>query len=166
MEEKISEEILTESVAEQSETEKLQSELAALNDKYLRVAAELENTRRRASLDAQNLARSRATGVAENFLPLIDAIETAVSHSPDNTDFAAMKSAADGVLDKIGVRRMETAGQILDPKLHNAIQVVDMPKSEEPCAARPLPNTIVGELQSGYTMGEVVLRPAMVVVGK
>ena len=45
--------------------EKLQNQLAEMNDKYLRMAAELENTRRRAALDAESRARNRAMGVAE-----------------------------------------------------------------------------------------------------
>ena len=50
----------SDTVVENSEVEKLQSQLADMNDKYLRLAAELENTRRRSALDAESRARKRA----------------------------------------------------------------------------------------------------------
>ena len=61
------------------DVEKLQSQLSEMNDKYLRMAAELENTRRRAALDAESRARNRAMSVAEKILPVMDAVEELLS---------------------------------------------------------------------------------------
>ena len=55
----------------------LNAKIGELNDKYLRVAAELENTRRRANLDIESVSRNRAMGVAEKILPVMDAVVAA-----------------------------------------------------------------------------------------
>ncbi|MDR1361539.1 MAG: nucleotide exchange factor GrpE [Rickettsiales bacterium] len=136
----------------------LQNQLAELNDKYLRTLAELENTRRRGALDASSAARARAVSTAENFLPLIDAIGAAGVHSPDDAGIAALAAAAGGVLSKVGITKIESVGQTLNPQFHNAIQL------EESASAAA--GTITQELQTGYMFGDTVLRPAMVVVAK
>lgn len=140
-----------------SETEELQSQIDALNDKYLRAMAEMENTRRRAAMDAQSAARVRAISVAENFLPLIDAIAAAIEHEPTNKDFESFMLAATGALESSGIKKIQSVGQILNPMLHNAIQ------TEESDA---LAGTIIREFQSGYMLGDAVLRPATVIVSK
>lgn len=148
------------------EFDALNAEIAEWKDKYLRLAAELENTRRRAALDTESAARNRAMSVAQNFLPVMDAIGAAMSHTPNDDGINAMARAMDAAFTQVGVTKIESVGQILNPMLHNAIQVVDVPQSDCPCAVKKIPNTIVGELQAGYLFGDSVLRPAMVVVGK
>ncbi len=135
--------------------------LAELNDKYLRAVAELENTRRRAALDAENAARNRAMNIAGKFLPVMDAVDAALKLSPDDAGIQSMARALDAVFAQIGVVRIESMGQILNPQFHNAIQVVPAPDGEQIA-----PNTIVTELQPGYMFGDNVLRTAMVVVSK
>lgn len=141
-------------------TEELNAKIAELNDKYLRVAAELENTRRRATLDIESISRNRAMGVAEKILPVMDAIVAALKHSPDDEGIKSMEKAMQNAFAKIGIVKMETVGTMLNPQFHNAIQIVDKP--DENTAT----NTIVEELQSGYMFGDTVLRTAMVVVSK
>ncbi len=157
----------TESVAEpatdNSEIEKLQTQLAQMNDKYLRLAAELENTRRRAEIDAQSRARNRAMKVAEQILPVMDAIDAAKKHAPDDAGINSMAMAMESAFNQIGISRIESIGKPLNPQLHNAIQVIDAPADMEP---RPAPNTIISEMQTGYMFGDTVLRTAMVVVCK
>lgn len=150
-------EITPESDCDISEIESLQSEIAELKDKYLRIAAELENTRRRAQIDIESVSRNRGMGIAEKFLPLIDAIDAAFLHAPDDAGIESLSLAAKGALSKVGIIKIETTGQILNPLFHNAIQTVE---SDKPA------NTIVQELQSGYMFADSVLRPAMVVVAK
>ena len=137
----------------------LETALADMNDKYLRAMAELENTRRRAAIDAESRARIRAISVAEKILPVSDAIDAALKHSPDDAGIKSMAAALKSAFDSIGIVRMETIGKPLDPTLHNAIQVVDRPENVAP-------NTITDEFQPGYMMGDNVLRTAMVVVAK
>ncbi|MDR0967959.1 MAG: nucleotide exchange factor GrpE [Rickettsiales bacterium] len=131
--------------------------ITELNDKYLRAMAELENTRRRAAMDAAAAARSRGISVAEKFLPLLDAINSALVHNSENADFVVMARAADGALETAGITRIKSVGEKLNPALHNAIQTEKSDMEH---------GTITQELQSGYTYGDAVLRPAMVVVAE
>lgn len=138
--------------------EKLQNQLAEMNDKYLRLAAELENTRRRAALDAESRARNRAMGVAEKILPVMDAVDAALKHAPNDEGIKSMSRALESAFAQIGITKIESVGEKLNPMFHNAIQVVDTPDTE--------PNTIVNEMQTGYMFGDTVLRTAMVIVAK
>ena len=140
--------------------EQLNNKIAELNDKYLRVAAELENTRRRATLDIESVSRNRAMSVAEKILPVMDAVQSALKHSPDDEGIKSMERALQNAFAQIGITKIETIGQPLNPQFHNAIQMVDKP--DEKTAT----NTIIDEMQSGYMFGDTVLRTAMVIVSK
>ena len=140
-----------------SESVKAADELAEMKDKYLRAMAELENVRRRASADIESVARSRAAAVADEFLPLIDAIDAATGLAPDDDGIATLKKAADSALARIGIVKIAAVGEVLNPQFHNAIS------SEEADAP---PSTIIKELQAGYMFGDSVLRTAMVIVAK
>jgi len=140
--------------------EQLNNKIAELNDKYLRTAAELENTRRRASLDIESVSRNRAMSVAEKILPVMDAVTAALKVNADDAGIKSMQRALENAFSQIGIVKIESIGEILNPQFHNAIQMVDKP--DENTAT----NTIVDELQSGYMFGDTVLRPAMVVVSK
>lgn len=143
--------------------EKLNAQIAELNDKYLRLAAELENTRRRSALDAESRARNRAMGIAEKILPVMDAIDAALNHNPNDAGIKSMAMAMESAFEQIGITRIKSVGEILNPQLHNAIQVIE-PTSETD--TRPVSNTIIQEMQSGYMYGDNILRTAMVVVSK
>lgn len=138
----------------------LTDKIAELNDKYLRVAAELENTRRRASLDIESVARNRVMSVAEKILPVMDAVEMALKHAPDDEGIKTMERALSNAFAKIGIVKIESVGEILNPQFHNAIQMIDKPEPTTPT------NTILEEMQTGYMFGDTVLRTAMVVVSK
>ena len=140
--------------------EQLNNKIAELNDKYLRMAAELENTRRRSALDIESVSRNRAMGVAEKILPVMDAITAAIKHNPDDEGIKTMLRAMENAFAKIGIVKIESIGEILNPQFHNAIQMVDKP--DEKTAT----NTIIDEMQAGYMFGDTVLRPAMVTVSK
>ena len=157
---------ITDNTTEISEVDTLNDQITELSDKYLRLAAELENTKRRSALDAESLARNRAMSVAQNFLPVMDAIDSAVAHAPNDDGIVAMARAMESALANIGIVKITSVGEQLNPQFHNAIQVVDAEKSDEPCAIKPIPNTIVAEMQTGYMFGDTVLRTAMVVVSK
>ena len=143
---------------EKNEIEKLNAQIAELNDKYLRMAAELENTRRRATIDIDASARNRAMSVARHFLPVIDAVNAALTLSPDDAGILAMSHAIESACANIGMVKIETVGKKLNPQFHNAVQVIEKSDTES--------NTIVEEMQSGYMFGDTVLRPAMVIVSK
>ena len=140
--------------------EQLNNKIGELNDKYLRIAAELENTRRRASLDIESVSRNRAMGVAEKILPVMDAVDAALKHNPEDEGIKTMERALQNAFAQIGIVKINTIGEILNPQFHNAIQMVEKP--DEKTAT----NTIIEEMQAGYMFGDTVLRPAMVVVSK
>lgn len=140
--------------------EQLNNKIAELNDKYLRTAAELENTRRRSALDIESVSRNRAMGVAEKILPVMDAVQSALKHNPNDEGIKTMERALQNAFAQIGIVKIESVGAILNPQFHNAIQIIDKPNENTAT------NTVVEELQSGYMFGDTVLRPAMVIVSK
>lgn len=141
-----------------NEVEQLTKQLSELNDKYLRLAAELENTRRRSALDAESRARSRAMGVAEKILPVMDAIDAAQKHTPDDAGIKSMAKAMESAFAQIGITKIESVGEQLNPVFHNAIQAIECSDKKS--------NSIIEEMQSGYMFGDTVLRTAMVIVAK
>lgn len=140
--------------------EQLNNKIAELNDKYLRVAAELENTRRRSALDIESVSRNRAMSVAEKILPVMDAVQSALKHNPNDEGIKSMDRALTNAFAQIGITKIESIGQQLNPQFHNAIQMVDKPDD------KTATNTVVEEMQTGYMFGDTVLRTAMVVVSK
>ncbi|MCL2369476.1 MAG: nucleotide exchange factor GrpE [Alphaproteobacteria bacterium] len=133
-------------------------QIAELQDKYIRAMAELENTKRRSTVDVQAAAARRGIMVAEKFLPLIDAIHAALSHAPDDEGIKTLYAASESVLAGIGIIKIDTVGQKLNPLFHHAISASPSEGTE--------PDIILEEFQAGYMMGDNVLRPAMVVVSK
>ncbi len=150
-------------VADTDETQKLigelQDKVADLNDKYMRVAAELENTRRRAARDAESAARTVGMGIAKKFLPVMDACGEGLKQTPDDAGLKSLSMALESAFAQIGIVKIESVGQQLNPQFHSAISVI-------PADDKNKSNTIVTEVQSGYMYGDTVLRPAMVVVSK
>lgn len=136
----------------------LKTEFNELNDKYLRAVAELENTRRRAALDIESRGRASAMNVAKQILPVMDAVQAAQQITPDDPGIKSMSRAIESAFAQIGITKIESVGQILNPQFHNAIQIVATDDAK--------PNTIVQEMQTGYMFGDTVLRTAMVVVSK
>ncbi|MDR1697251.1 MAG: nucleotide exchange factor GrpE [Rickettsiales bacterium] len=147
-------------IIETPETENdCETQIAELNDRILRLAAEVENTRRRAGIDTGNAVRAARVSSAEKILPLIDAIDAAAKIAPDDAGIQTMAAAAAGALSSLDITRIQTIGETLNPEIHNAVSVVQATGNQPPA-------TIADELQSGYMLGDAVLRPAMVIVTK
>ncbi len=143
-----------------TQVDTLIAEIKELNDKYLRMAAEMENTRRRAALDIESAARNRAMSVAKQFLPVMDAAQAALTHTPDDAGIQSMARAIEAAFAQIGIVKIESVGQQLNPQFHNAIQAIAAPDDKTQA------NTILEEMQAGYMFGDTVLRTARVVVAK
>ena len=88
----------------------------------------------------------------------MDAVDAALKHAPDDAGIQSMARALESAFAQIGITKIESVGETLNPLFHNAIQVVE-------CADKTS-NTIVEEMQTGYMFGDTVLRTAMVVVAK
>jgi molecular chaperone GrpE len=153
------------------EAEMLRGEVAELKDRLLRALADVENIRRRSErekLDASQYAIARfardVLAVADNFQRAIEACP------PDARESASpqVKAVIDGVeaterqllatLESHGVKRIDTADAKFDPNLHQAI-------AEVPAEGKAK-GTVVTTVQTGYMIGERLLRPAMVTVAK
>src|SRR3954468_11767381 len=149
----------------------LEAEKADLKDKMLRLMADMENLRRRTE---REIADARSYGVANfarDMLNVADNIRRALESVPDearNSADGAFKDLIEGIdlterdllkaLERHGVKRLDPEGQKFDPHLHQAMFEVPNPD---------VPNgTVVQVVQSGYVIGERVLRPAMVGVAK
>jgi len=152
-----------EAAAAQDEAQR--AEIAALNDRILRLAAELENTRRRAEREKQDASRYAIASFARDLLAVADNFERAIAVAPEPADEATeafltgvkmnerMLAAA---LARHGVRRLAPEGEKFDPNLHQAV------------AQAPTPGVPAGHVaavaQPGFVIGDRVLRAAMVVV--
>ena len=137
-------------------TEK-EAELAELNDKYLRLAAEYDNFRRRTAQERDRIYDDAYTNALSAVFPILDNLERA--SGSDNLEAVkkglemTAKAFADA-LDKMGVAEIET--KVFDPNLHNAVMHVEDESLGE--------NEIVEVFQKGYAKGDKVIRYAMVKV--
>jgi molecular chaperone GrpE len=154
-----------------SEVEGLRTELADMRDRMLRALAEVENTRRRAEREKQDASQYAVTRFARDMLQIGDNFARALAAAPQALRDAAdpqLKAVLDGVeaterqllasLERHGVKPIDTADGKFDPNLHQAI-------AEVPGGDRP-PGSIVDVVQAGYTIGDRLLRPAMVTVAR
>jgi molecular chaperone GrpE len=150
---------------------KLAQENEELKDRALRAAAEMENLRRRTARDVQD-ARSYAIAnfardmlsVSDNLRRALDAIP-AQSREAGDAGLAALIEGVEmtersmlSALERHGVRPIEPEGERFDPNFHQAM--FEVPNPEVPA------NTVVQVVQTGYVIGERVLRPAMVGVSR
>ncbi|MBJ6725616.1 nucleotide exchange factor GrpE [Geomesophilobacter sediminis] len=138
-----------------------EQEAAANWDKFLRERADLENYRKRASREKEEILKYGNESFIMEILPAVDNLERALAHVEDESPvIEGVKltlSMLLGALKKHGVTPIETPpGTPFDPALHQAMtQVVSTEQA---------PNTVVAEFQKGYLINERLLRPAMVSV--
>jgi molecular chaperone GrpE len=162
---------LPEAEAPANEADALRAEAADLKDRLLRALADAENTRRRAERDKQDASQYAVTKFARDMLQIADNFARALAACPPELREAAdpqVKAVLDGVeaterqllgvLERHGVKQIDTADAKFDPNFHQAI-------AEVPGDGKP-GGSIVDVVQSGYTIGERLLRPAMVTVAK
>jgi molecular chaperone GrpE len=154
------------------ELDALRAENAALKDRALRAMAEVENVRKRAERERDDTRQYAVTSFARALLPVADNFDRALAAIPkerrekaDDTLKAviegveAIQRQLQSVLEQNGVKLIAAEGQKFDPNLHHAI-------AEVPAEGVVAPGTVVNVVQSGYTIGERLLRPAMVTVAK
>ena len=154
-----------------AEVEALRAEIAASKEQALRLAAEVENTRRRAEREKQDASQYAVTRFARDMLQIADNFARALAACPPEVREAAdpqVKAVLDGVeaterqllagLERHGVKPIDTADGKFDPNFHQAI-------AEVPGNGKP-GGSIVDVVQSGYMIGDRLLRPAMVTVAR
>jgi len=151
--------------------EALNAENAALKDRILRTLAEMENLRRRTEREVSDAKAYGVSAFARDMLSVVDNLSRALESLPEGARAGAadgFKSLIDGVeltardlqaaLARHGVKKLEPQGEKFDPNFHQAI-------FEEPDETVPS-GAVTKVLQSGWTIGDRVLRPAMVGVSK
>jgi molecular chaperone GrpE len=156
--------------AEFAVLEALKAENESLKDARLRALAEVENVRRRGEKEKADASQYAVTKFARDMLGIADNFARALAAVPAPIRDAAdpqLKAVLDGVeatdrqliqtLESYGVKAVDVSGKF-DPNLHQAI-------AEVPGQGKPAGN-IVDVVQTGYTIGDRLLRPAMVTVAK
>lgn len=149
--------------------ERLNSENAGLKDRLLRALADVENMRRRSEREAAEARTYAVTAFARDLLPVADNLSRALdSLPPESTATGAFRTFVEGieltarelqaVLGRHGVKKMEPAGEKFDPNFQQAM-------FETPHETLPA-GTVTEVVQSGWKIGERVLRPALVGVSK
>lgn len=143
----------------------LEAEKKEEHDRLLRVAADLENLRKRQRREVDDARNDTKMRVLKEILPVADNLERALQVSAGEGESAAV---LDGVrlvqrqflqaLERLEVSPIEAELQPFDPNLHEAI-------SQQESADHP-PGTVIAVLQRGYKSGERLLRPSLVVVAK
>jgi len=157
--------------AEFAVLQSLQAEIEILKDQRLRALAEAENIRRRAEKEKADASQYAVTKFARDMVGIADNFARALAAVPADARAAAdpqVQAVLDGVeatdrqlmqtLERYGVKAVDTSDGKFDPNLHQAI-------AEVPGNGKP-PGSIVDVVQTGFTIGERLLRPAMVTVAK
>src|ERR671916_913036 len=149
----------------------LEAEKTDLKDKLLRLMADMENLRRRTEREVADARTYAVANFARDMLNVADNVRRAIDSVPAearSTAEGAFKGLIEGIdlterdllktLERHGVKKLEPQGQKFDPNLHQAM--LEVPNPEVPNG------TVVQVVQSGYVIGERVLRPALVGVAK
>jgi molecular chaperone GrpE len=144
------------------EAEALAQQVAELTEALQRERADVINVRRQHEEQVGNLKTLVKANVVRELLPVIDNFERALKHVPKDLEKNDYIKGVQGVvkqfeqtLEKIGVTRIKTVGQAFDPRYHEAVAMEEGNGSTE---------TVCEELQSGYRLGDDVIRHAMVKV--
>jgi molecular chaperone GrpE len=151
--------------------ELLKAENAELRDRYLRLAAEMDNLRRRTERDVKDAKSYSIAGFARDMLSVSDNLRRALDAIPaeaKEAGDAGLLALIEGVdlteramlsaMERHGVKKLEPEGQKFDPNFHQAM--FEIPNADV------ANNTVLQVVQAGYVIGERVLRPAMVGVSK
>ena len=145
------------------ERDELEQKLAELQDKNLRLVAQLKNTQERAERDVANAHKYGSEKLISDLLPVIDSLSRGLSTvNADEPLAQGMKLTLDlleNTLKKYGVTVISPApGERFNPEQHEAMAM-------QPAGAGMEPNSVIQTIQAGYSLNGRVLRAAMVIVG-
>ena len=147
--------------AAEPEERDLQAELARMEDRFKRAAADLDNFRKRTARELERIVAERGDAVLVDWLEAVDGVERALRQKPENPLYDGLRAVLDqmdSILARQGVRRIGERGEPFDPSRHEAVEVRETDE---------LPDRTVAEvLRSGYVRGDHVLRPAQVAVAR
>lgn len=141
--------------------EKMQEEFDKYKANHLRVLAEYDNFRKRSQTEKTQIYNSAVSDTIAAILPVADNMERALSQ--ENASAEDMKKGVEMIasqftqcFEKLGITAVGTPGDVFDPAVHNAVSHIDSEDFGE--------NTLSAVFQKGYTLGDKVVRHAMVQV--
>ena len=156
------EEVKAEKKIKKTEKEKL----AELNDKYLRLAAEYDNYRRRTLKERMELTKTAGEDILVNILPVMDDFERALGSIDQAKEISAVKEGVQLIYTKFkeflkqrGVKEIEAKEKEFDTDLHEAITKI-------PASDKKLKGKVVDVVEKGYYLNEKVIRFSKVVIGE
>ncbi len=143
-----------------AELDKANADLAEAKDMLLRTAAEFDNFKRRTEKEKADISAFVKVEVLKQLLPVADNIGRAKSSDPESSEYVKglemiIKQLSTS-LERIGLKEIEAEGKPFDPNFHEAVMHVEDDSLPE--------NTVAQVLQTGYMIGDTVIRPAMVSV--
>lgn len=146
-------------LAMENEAKREKEEKEALNDKYLRLAAEYDNFRKRSAKEKEGIYFDAVSDIIKEVLPIFDNLErAAIYESAEKVaeGLAITAKSIDAVLSKAGIEKFGSVGEQFDPNLHNAVLHIEDEALGE--------NVIAEVFQTGYRLKDKVIRYAMVKV--
>jgi molecular chaperone GrpE len=146
-----------------AEVQKLKSERDTLLDRLARLQAEFENARKRAAREQQEFRDFATSDAIKALLPVVDSFERALqSRTKQLEEFRGgielIYRQLQDVLAKLGVRPIPAKGEVFDPHVHEAVEMVETTDVPD--------HQVIDEFQRGYKLKDRLLRPAMVKVAK
>ncbi|MEZ5041095.1 MAG: nucleotide exchange factor GrpE [Saprospiraceae bacterium] len=145
---------------------KLEKQNAELKDKYLRLYAEFDNFKRRTIKEKFDMMRTAAQDTLTALLPVLDDFDRAKKIAEDESTTEVLSEGVQLVYHKLysvlkqkGLEPMESTGETFDPELHEAITEIPAPTEE-------MKGKIIDTIETGYKLGDKIIRHAKVVTGK
>jgi len=147
----------------EAEMQKLRAERDNLLDRLARLQAEFENARKRAAKESADFRDFAVADAARALLPVIDNFNLALKNTAGSAEdfrkgIELIHKQLQDVLQKMNVQRVPAKGEPFDPRVHEAIEMVESDEAPD--------NHVLEELQPGYRIKDRLLRPAMVRVAK
>lgn len=159
-------EVSEEETQEVSELDKLKQENEELDDKILRLQAEMANMRRINTRERSEAAKFRSQNLASSLLEVIDNLERALQTETPSEDGQALKKGVEMVhnqfknaFEKEKIDTIDPLNEEFDPNFHQAVSVMPAGEGQES-------NHVIQVLQKGYRIDNRVIRPAMVIVSE
>jgi molecular chaperone GrpE len=145
-----------------SELQKVKAERDSLLDRLARMQAEFENARRRTVKEQQDFRDFAAADTIKSLLPILDSFERAFQVKSDAAEFRngidLIYKQLQAALGKLSLQPIVAEGQLFDPHVHEAIEMVETTDAPD--------HQVIEELQRGYKLKDRLLRPAMVRVAR
>jgi molecular chaperone GrpE len=149
----------------QAKGREMMERLKEEHERALRATADLENYRKRAQKEKEEVQRFGIERLLKDFLPVLDNLDRALEAARQSSDFEGFRTGVgmtrklfEDTLGRHGVKGFSAAGQPFDPRLHEAMQQVE--------TTQVPPGHVAQEVLRGYTLNERLVRPALVMVAR